>query len=777
MKEKLKLFILTLVTVMLCAIGVNAEMYFGDINITSSYGGVSDYYYLGEEFAVTAQLYPNEEDTSAADILIALYDTDGVLISVEIADTTQQIDYVEANAKFTLSDKKEIFAKCYAWENGKMLPVASKYGYYINGKEKVGDVCIPYNTVEEISTETITAYTENPNSVTEYSLSSDCEIYVNGIACTNGMNILNSYYLGEYVYPTLGDIILTDSDGDDIYDRIDAEIGFSAVADEVFDNEIYFERAFSNEIGYSIDTSVAEECRIILNGEEISISDIKEYDVMTIYYDMNGDIESSSFYNIYVSRKKVSGMVTAISDESISVDDVKYMISPVTSVDAELAYNFDFYMDIYNKVVYSDELPTPAQLAIVEDAYTGNDSAHYVKIIKPDGADEEYRIRNESDFEIYYYYVYQSDGTKLPVQDRVYEYSVNGATGCIVLKEQFIAKGGEGLQYDEVTSIISTMALSAETTSILDCSEYADKGIVCSISIKNLVDKATYTAYGFDKLVDDTYSFVIITGGGSASEGTDEVITNETEFVIYSKSYPTEVDGEDKTAYLVYKNNGAEAVEIILDDDSVAISDIVEGTPLVINKNASGYVTTIYPLFQPTALGDYNVFASAVRANMVDGTWDDILNIENLDATLKGSSGDWVFGAVYDRYSGSGGSTITIASTKDTYQTVTVDDLTYSAVTNVDYLTEYDVDSEAGFIKYSYVLRANRGLRVSNSVLSEVVRLSSMSVAHVDNDVLFAFDHRVITNSEDASKGKIDFILAKTVDGDITEAYIIAPSR
>ena len=142
MKNKIAVFLMTLVSIILCATGGGAEGFFRDVNITDSYGTEKDYYYLGESFSVTAQFYSDDTEDYLADIIVALYDTDGVLRGVDIADKTQQTEYLEASADFIAPDEIEVYVKCYMWKNSNMIPVADMSGYYINGKIKRDDVSI-----------------------------------------------------------------------------------------------------------------------------------------------------------------------------------------------------------------------------------------------------------------------------------------------------------------------------------------------------------------------------------------------------------------------------------------------------------------------------------------------------------------------------------------------------------------------------------------------------------------------------------------------------------
>ena len=176
------------------------------------------------------------------------------------------------------------------------------------------------------------------------------------------------------------------------------------------------------------------------------------------------------------------------------------------------------------------------------------------------------------------------------------------------------------MQYKEATSKMGFIRLSEEKTSILDCSEYAWEGTVYPVKMENLEDEADYTAYGFNKLSDGTYYFVIITDGTSGS------VTYKTEFVIFSE-YRANGSSEE---IVVYEPGKGEAV-YKLDDSSVAIPSIYRGTPVVLKKNILRNVTQIVPLFNFNFSSGYKSFAQAVREGIYKGDLSAVLNVNNLD--------------------------------------------------------------------------------------------------------------------------------------------------
>ena len=772
LKSKIKLLLMTFIAAMLCSVGVNAESYFFDVNITDSYGAVKDYYYIGEPFSVTADFYSENTEDYSSDVIIALYDANGAFQEARIAQKTLQDECLVATAEFTPSDKEEMYAKCYIWKSNTLSPLAEMSGYYINGKTKSEDVSIYYADVADITASEISAYTNtNTTATTKYALASPCNVVINGQNNANGIDILTSYYCDLQGNPVLGDIVLKDNNNDGLYENVEAKIGFTAIADSVVGNRVYFSDVYSYELGAAIRGDNAE-CTVFLDGNEIDLADISAGDVLTIYYDMNEYFNSSSFYEVYVGRKKVSGQVTAIAQgEFVCIDNIKYLISPGVDAyvfDPLVGYGYDIFFDAYNKAVYFKEMYVPLQIAVIESVYVSNGDECYAKIIKSNGEKEIYPIK-EDKYEDYLNYVYYDSDTyeKRPIQDRVWSYRISESTNNITLMENLNPKAWEDVEYRKEVGKFGTIKISEENTDILDCTLYESENEVYPMQIESLIDGALYTVYAFDKLDDGTYSFVVITAAseGTTSEGTTTDPTSTTEFVVYSKSYITEIDGDNKTAWLVYVNNGTEAVEVIFDDGATPVAGIVEGTPVLIKRNSAGYVTTAAALFDVDVLTDYSAFSTAVRAGMKSDDMSAVLNtaaLANLVEEIRNEEHNWVFGVVVDKSA----YTITLA---------TAEDVDANGYVNIDYLDEYDMDAECGVMTYSYALKD--GSRVSNTVLADVPKLATPSIVfdNDSNDCLLNLGHEIYIE-ETATYGNTSYALAKTIDGDIVELYAIIPS-
>lgn len=683
---------------------------------------------------------------------------------------------------------------------------------------------------------------ELQNTVTGTNPKEKATMYVNGVEVKDTdyatlKDKVDAFIAGNVT----GTVTLIDSPDagkssvDGIYDYVMVSDYKDAIVDTVIGDEeeatIYFKK-YATGLESMLDVDMTNEEKsysfTLTDGTELSVMDLQENDVLSMAY-APGDFDNSASYKVLVSRDTVEGKITAsdVNDEEKTKSE--YVVNGETyglvdlnlvkPADLNVSYEYVFYLDAFGKIAWKDETATSNKLAILDNVYTANGDQHYVTLIMADGTKESYNVKSEN-YSAYRGYCFTTQtvtddkGTpddtdddttetvtvKKPIQNRVYSYSVSNSTGNVTLRSKEDPKGNDTdaeLEYNEKSNKLGSIRINDELTSMLDAGAYlTDDEDIVAMTSDVLEDDGKYTAYGYNKLSDGSYQLVLVTTGTSGT------ITYKTEFVVYSRSYTQEVDGEDKTVYLVYEPNSADGkpVEVVLEDDTALVDDIKEGTPIIIVKNSAGYAKNIYPLFATTTdeddnesvnnvltgsrkdvvigtdkdgndikadLSGYANFANLVRSGMAAGNLSAVLNETNLGRLVRNTGeqneSGWVFGMVYDR----GDSDITIATKGDFSGDTEVD---------VDDLTVYDVDSDAGIITYSYKLKANSAARVANNVLSAVSMINADAAFTDEDEGIFDWNADALTKGENSTFGRTSFILAKTIDDEIVQAYVIVPS-
>lgn len=597
------------------------------------------------------------------------------------------------------------------------------------------------------------------------------------------------------------------SSTDGIYDMIQVSYYLDAVVSSVEGDDeestIYFDRASGTMDATEMDVDTTDDKMYysfkMADGTAVKPTELQEYDVLSIAF-TGSDFSSSSSYEVIVSRDTVEGKLSTVNkgdeekDYEYTVGGKAYKTADstlVSSSDFTVGNEYTLYLDAFGKVAKVDETSASKKIALLDNVYRANGDQYYATIIKPDGSKDSY-VFDDKYKDTYYGYCFagstkfdDSDTKKAP-QDRVFTYSISSST------EKITFKNHEGADKDCINDTytakslkLGSIKLSESTTSILDLSSYATDKEFDVMDISALEDDAQYTAYGFNKSnSDSTCSFVIVTAGGQGS------YSYNTRFVIFSASTQDDVDGDTKTAIKAYAPGSKEVTKYIIDDATAesVVEDLAEGDPIIVKKGSSGYVTEVTPLFKKS-LTIYKDFSTAALDALKDGDLSAIINTDKADELLNKGTGKneskWVFGAVYDKSS----SDLTIA-TKDDFKSLGGSDY----VTNVDKLTAYDVDSDAVFYLYNYKERSGKELRVANGILSSARAVNATTanayVAGTDGKAYEAADKVLLdwnskavrgavdgTGYESNTKGKIQYVFAKTIDDDIVEAYFISPSN
>ena len=698
---------------------------------------------------------------------VATFNADDYSKATTVASTDEKgtlYSYVDDNSTKTDSFKIDV-EKMYAGTEG---------GFYVNGKQI------------------------NLSSTTGETLEDNLNEFVKGNV-TGTVTLIDSPATGT-----------TSTDG--VYDYVMVTYYKDAVvASVVGDAEectIRFDARDTASIGTSLEVDTTDESMFYsfktVDGKEVAPTDLKENDVLSIAWDVKAGFEDSKSYDVLVSTATAEGKLTSIkNNEKFTVGGEVYKLAG-TWVDTLTQGNeYTLYLDAFGRIAAFEETTASKKYAVLDSVYDNGGGNYYATIITPDGKKEKYPVANDK-YASYLLYAYKdtnSNGTietgeadkgnRKDVQNRVVTYSVT-SSGNLNVKENTAAdKEAVSATYKASAKKVGNIKLSDTLTSALYLgSEYVSEDKIATMAVDAFEDEATYTAYGYNKLSDGTYQFVIVTAGNDA-------ISYKTDFVLYSSSYTTsDEDVDDRTAILVADGDGTALKELLL-DEGVSISGIAEGTPIMVKKNSSGYVTEVYPLFKNVLSAGYNSFASAARTAIKDQDFDAILaksnkggsDVYNVNRFLSSTNAasdistaadpvDWVFGAVYEVSKNS----ITVAkkftSYTDNRGTTPVTSNYTTDVDNDAFVDEYDLASDAKVVVYDYKKKADSDVRVYNDVLSAALTVSPAKTDYMDADqtILNWTSDSFAVDKETETYGRTSFVLLKLVDGDVAEAFIINPS-
>ena len=158
---------------------------------------------------------------------------------------------------------------------------------------------------------------------------------------------------------TNGSLRLVDNDNDGVFDVIFTENYLYIIADGVLASKNVIMNAYQSPV--SFDFYNVENYSIIYNGKEITLSDIKQKDVLNILSTGN---DNDDKVIIYITRDKITGKVTGrdTSEETVEIDNVSYRLSDVYMcagenkdsgyVELKMGKEYDIYLDKFGKIAY-----------------------------------------------------------------------------------------------------------------------------------------------------------------------------------------------------------------------------------------------------------------------------------------------------------------------------------------------------------------------------------------------------------------------------------------
>lgn len=261
--------------------------------------------------------------------------------------------------------------------------------------------------------------------VTTTKINADVTVYVNLVDVEVGSlgGIASSNFLADIDPATtnINELKFVDTDNDGYYDTlyIDESASFVVGRVDADAQEIYAEASASvytsNTKSYlsednlymplSLDTSDDDTDYDIkdINGNKLKFSDIKEGDILTV---RKSDFCDCYYYDITVSKKSITGGITAVMEKTVkncsityyTINGTDYRINGYSSDDYKLKAGATgtFYITPDNKIIKA-ELPRSYKFGIAvafAQNDTGFESEFLARIVKEDGTYEDFKLAN-----------------------------------------------------------------------------------------------------------------------------------------------------------------------------------------------------------------------------------------------------------------------------------------------------------------------------------------------------------------------------------------------
>ncbi len=161
-----------------------------------------------------------------------------------------------------------------------------------------------------------------------------------------------------------GSIVLLDTTKDSKYDIVFVNEYKNIVVDSVTSSNKIVDKYGSGTL--KLDDSV--DFTLKKGGKDINISELKEFDVLSVY-----ESEDKSLYSITVSSNSVEGTITSKDDEGVYIGGERYKIAKNYTELLEVGVKGTFYLDASGRIAAADTTSAlSSNYAYLMNAYTNS---------------------------------------------------------------------------------------------------------------------------------------------------------------------------------------------------------------------------------------------------------------------------------------------------------------------------------------------------------------------------------------------------------------------
>ena len=661
---------------------------------------------------------------------------------------------------------------------------------------------------------------ESSSATTKYDLSVkdgvlNTVIYVNGVDA----GVVTNDKIEEYILNnSTGTVTLVDvtnpgsTSTDGKYDYIMVDFYVDAVVDTVTTSSSYARVTFKNQDAPLKNTNKMQwdpenediDITFTLDGEEIAYTDLQEYDVLSIAWDIVNyplNLTDRDYYDVKVARNTVTGTVTSRDpdEKTIRVDGNDYdVISLYDVTDAsviELSTEYTLYLDAFGYVAYIDEGTSDKNYGVIVAMYksAGNDQPT-VRMITSNAEVVAYECKEAAEADKFYNYatgtsagyvdggftkatglntIVNEDGKTeyKVVKDGVYDRITSGRTVCeyqlsggkIKFKNKLSGAGDKDLEFRANSLKLGSYTLSETATKIIDMDSYMDPknsgSTVGTLAISTFEDEATYDAYFFDKSSNTgEYRFAIVFGGTSS-------IRSESSLAVVKKVVgTTDYDGTTCTELLVAKD-GKEDISVLFEGENTGLA---EGSVVAYTIGNDGYVETFYEIYTPESGNGYETILAKTLAE--PNFSDVLLNVKDITSTKYPNAKTPSYASTTSKevvlYFG-----IVSKKSNNNLELFTSQADGQSSILDEN---QYQTFSVAGANSYIYEYGNSKNYRVG---LGSATQNSSIfNAAYVTNDKNEVAWEKLEYDDKDGNNIQPALALVKVVDNDVLDViYFVAP--
>lgn len=475
-------------------------------------------------------------------------------------------------------------------------------------KGKNHSVTVTAENMEEIVTESgknsTVSYWENKETdkkVKTLALSKDAQMMYNGKMIT---------FDAARIKPEAGRVTFLDVDNDDVYDIVFVTSLTNIVVDSVLTGSHKVTDKYGNP-SLVLDPDDNEvKFTLTKSGQVISLSDLNEWDVLSVAKSLDGTILS-----VEVSGAKVSGKVTEVNGDKRTVNGEEYEIAKNYTDEIKLNDEGTFYLDVEGKIAAVDTSATlSSNYAYLADADLTSDFDNrlQIKVFTKDG--ETKILTSAAKLKFNGKSAQTPDSVLKELQDEsgdasaqlvTYELNAKGELNQLntaknlsesgtIDKYHFALNAQGTLTYKSASKKLGSYNVNSNTLVFnipageTDTNEYAVE------SISFFDDNESYTVQVFDVQEDLTAQVVLVTSTASSA-------SVEAPIAVVDKISDT-VNSDNDSIQKLYVYQNGEYVSFETDTDGILVNS--EGTALKrgdivqLKMNAKNQITGLRVLFE-----------------------------------------------------------------------------------------------------------------------------------------------------------------------------------
>lgn len=347
--------------------------------------------------------------------------------------------------------------------------------------------------------------------------------------------------------------------------------------------------------------------KLIKDGNKIDVSDLEEYDVLSIAESKDKDL-----YEIIVTNETVEGKIRQLDDEGVYVNNKLYKVAANYNEELSLGTEGIFYLDVEGKIAASDTTTTlSTNYSYLIRAYAAIDAEEKVtfKMFNKDGSEktleatEKVRFNgkggqlakdvvaqindaNGNTVKQLITFDVNSDGQIVKINTAV-DNTATGAANENVFTKNYVL---EDAVYNETLQTLGKIKLDEDTV-IFDINEDTKDYAIAKLDM--FEDSAKYNAIVFDRAEDFTAKAIIITDSSFQ--------TNADSSIAIVQKVTLAANEEDETVKQVTMLQDGKEISLYAEDDDVILKgngkEIANGDVIQYKKNATGEIASIRVLF------------------------------------------------------------------------------------------------------------------------------------------------------------------------------------